>query len=137
MLVHRELGHQYLTDVVELDIPTAREWSAAWSTLYALLAATPSIGIAAGDVDGTLRSNGPGRAPSLIIFDTVPGGAGHVRRFVARFEELTSAALRLVRDCECGEGTSCYACLRSYSNQSRHDDLARSAAAQILEPLVR
>ena len=137
MLVHRELGHQYLTDVVELDIPAAREWSAAWSTLYALLAATPSIGIATGDVDGTLRSTGPGRAPSLIVFDTVPGGAGHVRRFVARLEELTSAALRLVRDCECGEDTSCYACLRSYSNQSRHDELARSAATQILEPLVR
>ena len=31
-LVHRELGHQYLTDVVELQIPTVTDWKAAWST---------------------------------------------------------------------------------------------------------
>jgi ATP-dependent helicase YprA (DUF1998 family) len=136
MLVHRELGHQYLTDVVELEISSAREWNAAWSALYALLAATQSIGIAPGDLDGTLRSNGPGNAPSLIIFDTVPGGAGHVRRFVAKLEELVAAAIALVRDCECGEDTSCYACLRNYTNQSQHDELSRGLSLQILEPLI-
>jgi len=135
MLVHRELGHQYLTDVVELEISSARERNMAWSSLYALLAATQSVGIAPGDLDGTLRSNGPGKAPSLIIFDTVPGGAGHVRRFVARLDELVAAAVALVRGCECGEDTSCYACLRTYTNQSQHDELSRGSALQILEPL--
>ena len=45
-------------------------------------------------------------------------------------------ALRRVSTCECGAETSCYGCLRSYSNQRDHDELSRGAAEQILRRLL-
>jgi len=40
-----------------------------------------------------------------------------------------------VRGCECGPETSCYGCLRSYTNQIYHEHLVRSAAEAVLAPL--
>lgn len=53
-----------------------------------------------------------------------------------KLEQVLNAANRRVTSCECGPETSCYACLRSYSNQRYHDDLSRGAAEQILHRLL-
>ena len=37
-----------------------------------------------------------------------------------------------MQTCECGPETSCYTCLRSYSNQLYHEQLSRGAAAEVL-----
>ena len=108
----------------------------ARSTLYALLEAVPAIGISRGDVNGTLRaSGGPGRV-SLVLFDAVPGGAGHARRIAEQVSDLLWAALRVVENCECGIDSSCYGCLRSYSNQQYHDELVRGNALDGLKVLL-
>ncbi len=136
LLKYSHLGHYYLTDVIELDLMLEMEKSEALSVLYALLAASPSLGIPNQDVNGVvgpMRSSG--RLP-LIIFDTVPGGAGNVRRIRESVELLLKDAYRVVRDCQCASSTSCYGCLREYRNQEFHDQLSRGLAFNILNSLV-
>jgi hypothetical protein len=45
---------------------------------------------------------------------------------------LLTAAYQRVASCSCGAETSCYGCLRSYSNQRLHDELSRGAARDLL-----
>ena len=108
----------------------------ARSTLYALLAATHSIGIIRGDVDGTLRPSGPNQTLSIILFDAVPGGAGHTKRIVDRFPYLLNAAYEVVANCECGRDSSCYGCLRTYSNTFHHDQLVRGSALSVISQVL-
>lgn len=69
---------------------------------------------------------------AFVLFDTVPGGAGHAQRIAEGIPTLIEAALDKVQRCECGPETSCYNCLRSYSNQIFHDRLSRGAAEKVL-----
>lgn len=135
-LSNRHLGHQYLTDVVEIQLPIPMNTKEARSTMYALLGAMNTIGISQSDVDGTVQPNDNGNSPTIIIFDTVPGGAGHARRIADMLESLMSGALKLVDQCDCSEDTSCYGCLRSYMNQRYHAELARGDAKRILASLI-
>lgn len=127
------LGHQFLTDTVELRLPVTMSPPEATSTLHALLAASEDVGITHNDVNGTLHG-GPG-GYSLVLFDSVPGGAGHARRLREELPGLFSGALRRVARCDCGAETSCYGCLRSYRNQTEHEVLSRGAAVRVLESL--
>ena len=129
-IVH--FGHDYFTDVVEIDLGVDMNWNEARSCLYALLAATPTIGITRGDVNGTLRSLGSGRSPSLILLDAVPGGAGHAHRIQECLGDLVSSAIAIVENCKCGDDSSCYSCLRSYENQRFHAELVRGDALRLL-----
>ncbi len=132
----RWLAHQFETDVLTIkpSDPTVSE-EAMWSTLYALLeGAAEHLHIARDDIDGTISRSKAGI--ELVLFDTVPGGAGGVLRVSDEFDSILPRALRVVDDCECGEETSCYSCLRSYGNQSRHELLSRGAAADLLRTVV-
>ena len=131
-LAFRHLGHQYLTDVVEVQLPVSMTTVQARSTLYAFLEGVTAIGISRGDVNGTLRPSGHAGRVNVVLFDAVPGGAGHAARIAERFPELLQAALRVVDHCECGEDSSCYGCLRSYANQRYHDELVRGDALDVL-----
>ena len=132
----RYLAHEYLTDTIELVIPGINGDEDAWSVLSAILASTQHLGISANDVSGTVRAHGPGgKGKSLVIFDSVPGGAGYSRQIRESLPELLGRALQVVSQCECGEETSCYGCLKSYQNQARHDLLERRRALQVLESL--
>ena len=133
ILSHRHLGHQYFTDVVELGLRFQITEVQARSFLYALLAAMPVAGIPASDIDGTIR---PGIEPSLVVFDTVPGGAGHVRRVRESLPRLVREARRVAQDCDCAVTTSCYGCLRTYTNQRFHDELVRGDALRVLDELL-
>jgi hypothetical protein len=128
---HLQLGHEYLTDVLELQLTVPAETDQLRSALYALLEAAPALDVARDDIDGTLHFGTIGR-PSLILFDAVPGGAGHVQRLGRGLVDLLQAAAERVDDCECGEETSCYACLRGYRNQIWHEKLTRRDAKAVL-----
>ncbi len=132
----RHLGHQYLTDVVELDLMAPMSVTQARSTLYALLAATPALGIPTEDVDGTLGPTSSYNRKTLVIFDTVPGGAGHVKCVRDNLQRLLEAAYEIVNGCSCAKRTSCYGCVRSYRNQEFHDQLTRGEAEAVLGGLL-
>ena len=96
--------------------------------------AAESLEIARDDIDGTLDNNAGGT--QVVIFDTVPGGAGHAVRIAQSLEQVLSAGVRRLTACECGEETSCYACLRNYRNQSSHELLSRGAALELMSVWV-
>ncbi|MGH9228024.1 MAG: DEAD/DEAH box helicase [Acidimicrobiales bacterium] len=134
-----DLGHRYLTNVMELEVPLDKSSAgrdvAALSTLHGLIAALPVIGVSQGDVGGSL-SVSPAGQRSIVMFDEVPGGAGHTRFVRDRLADLVAAAIERVGGCSCGQDTSCYGCLRTYTNQRDHDRLIRGASLEVLTALV-
>lgn len=131
------LGHSYETDLVSLDlgidmsVPIAR----VRSLTYALLeGAARELGIARDEIDGTVSVTGGKR--QIVLFDTVPAGAGHSLAIADRIEDVMHGAHRRVALCECGEETSCSACLRNYRNQIFHEDLTRRDALNLLATVL-
>lgn len=127
----RDLAHEYLTDVIELRFEgrtVSKE--AAISATEAMIAAAPRIGIESGEIGGVGFVEPDGF--QTVLFDTVPGGAGHAKRIGTSLPELLLAAHKLVAECTCGIESSCYACLQSYRNQRLHEDLSRQAALAAL-----
>jgi hypothetical protein len=140
-LITRDLGHHFLTDVLEVSIQgipqNLKKEGAYKSFLYALLeGASESQGIRRDDIDGTLYARTFGESPSFILYDAVPGGAGHVLNINDHLRDAVLAGLKKVESCNCGEDTSCYNCLRNYRNQRIHDELQRGYAIQILRKLI-
>jgi len=140
MHTHR-LGHQFLTDVVEIrfDGSLARQSEfVLWrSLLYALLeGASQGLSIRRDDLDGTLYIPGKGESPALMLFDNVPGGAGHVQRISSEMRSVFEAAYEHVNKECCGPETSCYECLRNFRNQPYHDELKRGLARDFLAQVL-
>ena len=140
-LSHLSLAHRYETDIVEisfggrLDIGRASD-QVRYSLLYALLeGASSALDISRDDIDGATFRRAAGTM-ALVLFDTVPGGAGGATRIAANFPRVLEAARARVDSCDCGTETSCYSCLRNYRNQYFHDRLRRDAALGALEALL-
>jgi superfamily II DNA or RNA helicase len=135
----RSLGHRYETDIVEI---TSEAWDASFfaedywtSLLYAVLqGAAERLEISEDDLGGALYRKVDGRR-AVVLFDTVPGGAGGARFIAQSLEQVLSGAHERVAECECGPETACYACLRSYRNARSHDQLSRVGALRMLDVL--
>jgi ATP-dependent helicase YprA (DUF1998 family) len=135
-----DLGHEFSTDVLELRLPQLIEGGEGlWlSLLYAILeGASTELDIVRSDISGCLYHNMENRlVPSIILFDEVAGGAGHVKKISGNIERVIKSAYEKVSGrCGCGEETSCYGCLRNYGNQVYHDKLVRGMAKKYLERL--
>ena len=136
------LGHDFITDILELQvtgplkifsIETPPEKDLWRSVLYALLeGASQVLGIRRNDLNGTLYPYSPTYAPALVLYDNVPGGAGHVRRIKDALPEVFQAALERIEVCECGPETACHECLWNFYNQPYHDQLSRGLAVEFL-----
>jgi ATP-dependent helicase YprA (DUF1998 family) len=133
------LGHEFETDIFELRIDGyATQDPGSWlSVLYALLeGASKALNVRRQDLDGCLFPHrGRAAAPAMILYDDVPGGAGHVRRLGEHLQDAIAEAIERVDGrCECGGGhggpgdTSCYGCLGNYRNQFCHNELRRGDA---------
>jgi superfamily II DNA/RNA helicase len=137
------LGHRFMTDVLEVRLggPLASGQSAQglWeSLLYAALeGAAEALGIRRDNIDGALFYPKWGAAPSLILYDNVPGGAGHTQRIGEQLADTLRAAYDRVARCECGPETSCYECLRNYYNQHAHDRLKRGLVVDFLSSALQ
>jgi hypothetical protein len=96
------------------------------------LAATPSLGIGQREMNGSIRPVAGGN--SIVLFDTVPGGAGYATLAASKLEELFSEAVKVSMECpDCGLDSSCYGCLRTYQNQRHHENLERRLALDLFE----
>ncbi|MCB8936407.1 MAG: DEAD/DEAH box helicase [Candidatus Promineofilum sp.] len=141
-LEHRHLGHDFLTDVLELQVsgplavPDVDETGkSVWlSVLYALIeGASVKLEIRRNDLNGTRYFQGTAGVPMLVLYDDVPGGAGHVRRVADALPAVFAAAQERVASCSCGPETACHECLWNYYNQPYHARLSRGAAAEFLQ----
>ncbi|PRC44116.1 DEAD/DEAH box helicase, partial [Mycobacterium sp. ITM-2017-0098] len=135
-LENLSLGHQYQTDVAEFTfdgINLRNDETSTWrSALYALLeGASESLEISRDDIDGTLAWSRNLRR-SIVLYDTVPGGAGAARRIAENIGPVINMAASRLDGCDCGLETTCYGCLRNYRNARYHEDLSRRAALHLL-----
>ncbi|KQW06232.1 hypothetical protein ASC66_06800 [Leifsonia sp. Root4] len=133
------LAHKYETDVVRIAF--SLPWTGidpkvtAKSVLYAVLqAAAEELQISRDNIDGIADAYASIEA-TITLIDTVPGGAGYARLISNNLEAVLAKARQIVGNCECGPETSCYMCLRTFSNQRIHDDLNRGEALRFLDGL--
>ncbi len=137
----QSLAHKFQTDVARFEFPfswggTADAPFVARSVMYALLnGAANALQISPSNIDATITQLSSSKA-TINIVDTVPGGAGYAKLIAKSIVQVLTTALDIVTRCECGEETSCYMCLRSYSNQRFHDDLSRGLAKTFLERVL-
>ena len=138
---YNALGASFVSDVLELIIeidsaPYAEkeDWEAV---MWALFTAAASIlEIPETELGGTLYENEM-HSTSVMIYDDVPGGAGHANQLSDRVEELIEEAYRVVDGhCGCGDETCCYGCIANYYNQMKQAKLSRGAAKRILGALL-
>lgn len=137
-LYQERLNHIYKTDVVVIDFQEHNaDESTMISVVYALLNAMSDIlGIDINDISGCLKGVYDQQKAcinyAIVLFDTVAGGAGHVRRLLNEsvLENVIAAACNRMKVCSCD--TSCYNCLRSYYNQHWHEKLDRHKAYEFL-----
>ena len=136
------LGHSYFTDVVKLSfngIKTMKNYDYAISTLYALLGGiSKALSIERDDIGGIVEHNLKKNSYDLIVFDTVSGGAGHTKRIndIVEFKHILDEAKKIVDECDCDKDTSCYGCLRNFSNQRYHSKLKRSYASEAIGEML-
>ena len=140
-------GHEFKTDVFRLkfnqsllmcicgEIECLGSLESAAAAL--VTAAARVLGVANSDLNSSAQRYTTGES-RINIFDTTPGGIGLAVAISERLPEILAQALKVVKDCpNCDEISSCYTCLRSYSNQRKHDHLTRSQAISTLNDVLR
>jgi ATP-dependent helicase YprA (DUF1998 family) len=121
-------------DSITLDTHIGSGRNFWYSLTYSLLAAAAEVlDIRREELDGLFRPLANGQA-EIIIYDNVPGGAGYSHRIAESFNEVLYRAYEITSTCSCQ--TSCYDCLRTYSNQIFHLELDRQLVADFLQPIV-
>ncbi|MEB8324542.1 DEAD/DEAH box helicase [Dietzia kunjamensis] len=130
------LGHRYQTDSAEI-VPRGlvnADSDSMLSLMYALLeGASEGLEISRDDIAATLSWTGGVR--SIVIFDTVPAGAGAAKKITEEFPKVLDEAYRRVSSCDCGEETSCFGCLRNAFNDRHHEKLSRRGAIALLDQM--
>ena len=137
-VVHLDAGDTIQSDIDEAEKLPSSSGTGFWRSLtYALLAAAAQIiDVPRQELDGLFRPPDKEVAgmAEIVIYDNVPGGAGYSQRIAAQFEEILQRAYQLVESCGCS--SSCYDCLRTYTNQAFHHELDRRPIAHFLRLLV-
>ena len=134
------LGHYFKSDAFVLTLP--RNNSLMYdneSILYAIIeGASKFMEIDRREIGGAIWIDGISSGINITLFDTVPNGAGHVKRMQPYVKEILESAIEKVSGaCGCGEETCCYGCLRNYDNQLYHDTMSRGAAKKYLHWLLK
>lgn len=140
-----QLGYEFKTDICQialagLDFPAGDRANSFWpSLLYALVeGCAVALDISRDDIGGVLFREAASH--SIILYDDVPGGAGHTWRIVNESNALESMLLaardRVAGECGCQPETSCYGCLRTFSNQRHHEQLRRGDAFEFLDQQI-
>ena len=125
------LGHEVLTDVVEVQLPGLETDGAAWALGAALreslarwLGIEPrELGISVAGRDGQLGR----KTPSVYLFDEASGGAGYAPRLlddIYHVFERASHVLDCPKECEMG----CSACVLAADLYKQQGRLDRKAA---------
>jgi ATP-dependent helicase YprA (DUF1998 family) len=133
------LHHEFKTDVAKISFSyNSSDQSTMLSVMYAILNSfSNELSIERRDIKAclTYKKYGGKMEHKIIIYDSVPGGAGHSRRLVTEdgvvLKAVIKRAINSLETCKCSP--SCYRCLRNYENQKIHEILDREKALQFLK----
>ena len=141
--INASLGHVFSTDIIKIVLPKhevkmklpegTEEKNMYLSVLYAIIeGACKALDISRSDISGCLTEN-----QEIVLFDDTAGGSGFVKHIFMEFEKVIREARNKVSGmCGCTPETSCYGCLRNYSNQFFHDQISRGLAYEYLTWLI-
>ncbi|MBR3342475.1 MAG: DEAD/DEAH box helicase [Clostridiales bacterium] len=141
--IKASLGNEFSTDILKIALPNldshlpiiegAEDKDLYMSVLYAILeGASMALDISRSDISGCVTEN-----REIVLFDDTAGGSGFVKSIYYNFYDVLRAAKNKVSgQCGCTPETSCYGCLRNYSNQFFHDQLSRGLAENYLDCLL-
>lgn len=141
-----DLAHEITTDILQLRFygctpaPPPITERPFWMSFVAafLNGASDALNIKGSDLGGTYHGwSEESYVGELVVYDRIPGGAGHISRIVKYLGDVMEAALTRVRDCKCPDlEASCYACLRSYNNQFYWEQLKRKPVIDWLSRIL-
>lgn len=141
--IRASLGHVFSTDILKVSLPrhdihlnnaeAIEQKNQYLSVLYAILeGASKALDISRDDISGCVTEN-----QELVLFDDTAGGSGFVKHIFKDFEKVLREARNKVSGrCGCTPETSCYGCLRNYSNQFFHDQISRGMAYEYISWLL-
>ncbi|MFA7572349.1 MAG: DEAD/DEAH box helicase [Lutispora sp.] len=147
-LIKRSLGHIFNTDVLLLNIDQYLPKEKAITLLYTFLeGCSVKFEIDRDDIDGCISyqnysSEGASSGTTFVLFDSVPGGAGNVKRLYDssknEFIEFLQTSLSRVNNCTCGTDgdTVCYSCLCNFKNQYYQEMMQRRYAIEFLDNVL-
>lgn len=142
-LIWASLGHVFSTDILKIQLPdhkvdlgektTSETKNQYLSVLYAILeGASKALNISRDDINGCVTEN-----QEIVLYDDTSGGSGFVKQIYMNFDRVLREARNKVSGiCGCTPETSCYGCLRNYSNQFFHDELSRGLAYKYITWLI-
>jgi len=108
------------------------------SLAYAVVnAAAEVLNIESRDIGVTTKPISTTLGQAIILFDDVPGGAGHCKHIKDHFGEIIQTARDFLDGCDCPpEGPACYNCLAEYRNSRYHLHLKRGPVKEYLDKLL-
>ncbi len=148
-LQKRSLGHVFKTDVALISVDQPLAFEEAVTILYALLSGcSKHYDVERNDIDGCISYQSYGAEGGLggitfVLFDSVPGGAGNVKRIYDSDEQEFKAFLKscysIVDECDCGtDGDAvCYRCLCTFQNQFFQERMQRRYAIGFLKNMIK
>lgn len=144
------LGHIFKTDAIIMSFDFTLPEDKAITLLETLLEGlSRSFDIERDDINGCLRWDSFNETSQsglceFILFDSVPGGAGNVKR-ISELDNngiisYLKYCLSIVENCNCGDkgdgNAACYSCLCNYRNQQYHDIMKRKYSIELLHILL-
>ena len=122
------LGYEFNSDALVITVPGGAAPSDApepdLSFLYTLaeglsLGAATHLEVEPGEVSAFVRRGGPsGAHAQIVLYETVPGGAGYLEELAGELPAVARAAYDRLFGHACVR--ACYQCLKRYENQGWH-----------------
>lgn len=142
-----DLSHEIITDILQLRFngctppaPQINERSFWLSFVTAFLnGSSDALNINSDDLGATHHGwSEESFIGELVVYDRIPGGAGHIQRIIDNLGRVLEASLSRVKNCKCPDlESSCYACLRSYKNQYYWEFLKRKPVIEWLSKVLK
>ena len=92
------------------------------------------------EIDSFVSMKHPAGSPegaeaNLVLYDTLPGGTGYLRRLLRGVPEIAARAHQHLSDCPCEH--ACYRCLKQFWNQRDHQVLNKQLVLPALALLAQ
>jgi hypothetical protein len=134
------LGYEFRTDVLVVSVAPepggqAYDEPLLVSTAEALLiAATAYLETEPGEIAAFPRRMGENRPGQVVLYETVPGGAGYLEELAKHLPAAAGAAYRRLFGHDCFK--ACYRCLKHFGNQRWHGALNKELVRSTLFHLM-
>ena len=140
------LGHRFISDAIRFHVSDSSSLPTAKASLMLMMRL--ALKGNPGHIQTLVSYLQDGKKLILTLYDSVPGGTGHLRslmQFSGGEISRDTSGLRLlqnrflqvkkhIQSCSCKNG--CYECLYTYDNQFEHEKIEKKAAIEWLERYI-